>query len=802
MRGPSEGGNTPEHIDGPIPQDVAGPFPVKGSSTASASKRTQISDREELMERIKRGESPTWVPSRALEQYFQSHDETPQELTSRPNKKRSSPLLPALELRECPKNPANVMEELQESAAEIERPKSALHAGDFTESTGLSQTPTEPTTTPLSQGSNINFASLPKTPWYASTQSPALETFQVEPAGLPITSKASEAYTSRFRATSLSSFSSSFVLKSPTSPLVQQSNSGDLDLPSTIDTFDVPANSSKSNRRHTLPPHAFDCADSPSTGQFLVQSSTTDRLTPLRRKGTFPYQAHQPQKSVTSTLGTPTLSTPNSSAFTRTRTPSLSSDISPLHHAPMVGSYEESILRGRMSTTPSKPLDFVAQIGVLGKGNCKPSLQCPAHVTVPFPAVFYSYGTGSGRKTSDDGPSPYVGLIDIENSLTPANEMHVNKRRRRHMTSTSDFDSPESLGSAERERRKRERRQRRSASPKAPPGGSYRIPQQGQLQIVIKNPNKTAVKLFLVPYDLQGMEAGTKTFVRQRSYSTGPVLEVPINANSGLQSGRLVAIASNAALDSQDRPTLRYLIHLHICCPSKGRFYLYKSIRVVFANRVPDGKEKLQNEIQLPEPKYASYKPSKDSMIGQSPSPSAAAERAFRRRSSGFALGPGIYDAVDGLVRPTNIPSTSISPYPQTESSPAPPIEPLPFSLARRTVPESAAAVNNEEDMDLDSPNRSRPTTSSDMQSSSASTLTRRYRKPICPTSPSTPGSFQTNSTDEHGLYEKLSIEDAGFGGHAFGSFNNGSVIGEGLLARKLKGLDVQQNLHKENQSQ
>src|SRR5204863_8845212 len=133
-------------------------------------------------------------------------------------------------------------------------------------------------------------------------------------------------------------------------------------------------------------------------------------------------------------------------------------------------------------------------------------------------------------------------------------------------------------------------------SPKTPPGGSYRIPQKGQLQIVIKNPNKTAVKLFLVPYDLKDMEPGTKTFIRQRSYSTGPVIEMPIASSPS--SGPGVSQKSPLKLDNaNDRPTLRYLIHLHICCPSRGRYYLYKSIRVVFANRVPDGKEKLINEI-------------------------------------------------------------------------------------------------------------------------------------------------------------------------------------------------------------
>lgn len=39
---------------------------------------------------------------------------------------------------------------------------------------------------------------------------------------------------------------------------------------------------------------------------------------------------------------------------------------------------------------------------------------------------------------------------------------------------------------------------------------------------------------------------------------------------------------------------------------------MYDNIRVVFANRVPDGKEKLRNETQLPHPKYSPYKPRKE----------------------------------------------------------------------------------------------------------------------------------------------------------------------------------------------
>lgn len=103
------------------------------------------------------------------------------------------------------------------------------------------------------------------------------------------------------------------------------------------------------------------------------------------------------------------------------------------------------------------------------------------------------------------------------------------------------------------------------------------------------------------------MDPGTKTFIRQRSYSAGPILDMPLSARSNYGTDRPEASLSNSD-DPKDKPVLRYLIHLNICCPSRGRYYLHSSIRVVFANRVPDGKEKLRNEIQHPEPRYSPYK--------------------------------------------------------------------------------------------------------------------------------------------------------------------------------------------------
>jgi hypothetical protein len=440
----------------------------------------------------------------------------------------------------------------------------------------------------------------------------------------------------------------------------------------------------------------------------------------------------------------------------------------------MVGSYEESILRGRMSTTPSRPLDFVAQIGVLGLGKCKASLKCPAHVTLSFPAVFYSYAnTMHGRPgRSEDGPSPYVGLIDLENGLPNQDEMNESKRKRAHTNlehappadiDVDMLDSQATTQPSERDRRRAQKQKRRSTSPRAPPGGSYRIPEKGQLQIIIKNPNKTAVKLFLVPYDLAGMEPGTKTFIRQISYSAGPIHD------SVISSPQLKALDA-----AKERQTLRYLVHLHICSPSRGRFYLYKSIRVVFANRVPDGKEKLKNEIKWPEPKWSIYKPGRESVhsIGHGGlGASLAADKAFRRRSSGFALSlpHRNYDAMDGIAHSLH---ASVAGG-QGDGYNAMPVEPIPFSLLSRRLKE----MEGENSPRDDGPHLLSPTSS------------KSSRPPTSQSGMS--ASWNSNSTSV-GPYDKLSKGDVGYGGNAFTQSSNGkSASSEGLLALKLRCLGV-----------
>ena len=638
---------------------------------------------------------------------------------------------------------------------EIQRPKSALHTGDFTRGSdhhgkSRSGSPRSPVNRPLGTS--------PTTPWYRPSSSCG---------GLRVgerTFDSSERNSSRTRAPSLSSYSSSYVLKAPTTPLVQQSNNTDLDF----SPRERSISPGKSNRRHTMPPQALQALQS-SPSSYTSMSFHNAHHPPLRRDTTFPFQAHHPRRSLTSNWSLQASASPHAPGHLRPRRLSHSSETSPLHNASMVGSYEESILRGWMSTAPSKPLDFTAQIGVLGKGSCKP--KCPAHVTVPFPAVFYSWNSGGSIHIGDDEPSPYVGHIDLHHSLPPPKS---NTRAHRHSV-TQDLDeeydsadpgAPHDYDANVTNLAIRERKKRRQTSPGllAPPGGSYRIPQQGQLQIIIKNPNKTAVKLFLVPYDLDGMEAGTKTFIRQRCYTAAPV------TSSFLTSRRLSDAGSSeiAGRGSLRKPSLRYLIHLNICSPSKGRFYLYQHIRVVFANRVPDNKEHLQNEIQVPQPRYSTYKPQRDSRSGSISSAGArlTAEKAYRRRSSAmddhyshaFTSGPIFSSATRTVI---------------------PPVPAIPFTLGRPKQELTAENLEVESTaMDIDS---SRPTTASDLQSP-LSDKTNRFYHGIA-------GSFRSHSSHSSDSYGKLSRGDAGYGG-IYGRPATPEP-GDGLLARKLKGLST-----------
>lgn len=758
----------------------------EGPCFPTAVRKPHMLGRVDLIERIKRTKSPPWLQRQPVTGWQDSGEsrrgQTTKQATGHADSMRQdhkhlyrgarptsrdrpkTPLLPAAELHSSRTSTPDPLREIAAAGLAIERPRSALHSGDFRE---------EKKAADYEQGSDSSafLATSPVAPWHRSFPAAAISSSRNEPSYPALHALDEYRAASRARATSQSS-PNSFAFLPPTSPLVQQANNTDSDIsrPSSRQGSRSPE---RNNRRHTYSPASF---HGYQPAEMARSASGTPAARHLRQGGSKPYQAHQPRRSSTFNQFQPQSNPP--SPFLNSRRPSFSSEASPLQHAPMVGSYEESILRGRMSTTPSRPLDFVAKIGVLGRGQCKSSLKCPAHVTVPFPAVFYSYNTGNGR-ISDNEPSPYVGLIDLENSLpAPAETDSSSKRTRQYALPGSDHDDLDTrlqFGDDLKPRqdgeiRRREKRKRRSMSPKVPPGGCYRIPPQGQLQIVLKNPNKTAVKLFLVPYDFSDMEPGQKTFIRQRSYSAGPIIDMPTAARRNLGTDRPEAALSNSD-DPNDRPILRYLIHLHICCPSKGRYYLYKSIRVVFANRVPDGKEKLRNEIQLPDPKYSVYKPTRDSITSQPPStrgtPLNTTEISYRRRSAAWPLSQSqqTYDQIDGLQQRPPLPPPAMHFCPRSASSglasPMPDLAPIPFPLTRLAAIESRPVSRDRMDIDTQS----------------------SFRTPVA-----SPKAAQADGT-----FEKLQRGDVGYGGNAFSPVSSPSTpLSAGLLSQRLRGLDVQ----------
>lgn len=723
------------------------------------------SDRGELMEKYKRGESPAW--NSTMQRHRGAHRAAESEAAI------SWPLLSA-NLQKGSRASANTENEPSRTSSEIERPPSALHSGDFTEEGGSRKE--KEIIGSIRDSIDKSYISTPSS-WMATSPPRDFTPFQLD-ARSPHLTRPPESFERRPRGPSLSSsLSSSFVLKAPTSPLVQFESNENLDFGSLLDTIDIGAGLDRKSRRHTL-----QSSHSMTSTPALPTSLNSSRPLPnLRRDYSFPYQAHQPRRSLISNSIFHDVAFPTPPPSGRSRRPSCASESSPLQLASMVGSYEESILRGRMSTTPSKPLDFVAKIGVLGRGKCKPYLRCPAHVTLPFPAVFYSYGTTShGRMAeAEDGPSPYVGQIDLEHGIRPKEKKRKRKPRAQELADQETAGSPtrEDIGGAKNPEQKDD-------APRAPPGGSYRIPEKGQLQIIIKNPNNTAIKLFLVPYDLADMASGTKTFIRQRIYSAGPFIDAPLSATS-----------APILQPPTGRPILRYLIHLHICCPSKTRFYLYKTIRVVFANRVPDGKETLRSEIQMPEPRFSPWKPSREypgltsNVLGSGAGDMLVAEKAFRRRSSGFPLTTSMNSGPlqrSGFDQNTQAERDSIpegvtpSPYPHAFGSfnRETPITPIPFALDFRRKAIATDAISSQIGSkrsamtDYANPSPSSQPSSSNTQNSLPGTA--EWDKGV---------EKRSSSGDSASAYDKLSKGDYVYAGQ--------QGVPEGLLAKRLRDLGI-----------
>ncbi|KAL9985842.1 hypothetical protein ACROYT_G008291 [Oculina patagonica] len=120
----------------------------------------------------------------------------------------------------------------------------------------------------------------------------------------------------------------------------------------------------------------------------------------------------------------------------------------------LLGNFEESVLNGRMEPLGTVE-GFTAELGASG-------CFCPAHVTLPVKAYFFSL-------SDDNAPSPYLGYISLD-------DPQISRK-------------------------------------------GYHVPTKGTVQLTLFNPNKTVVKMFVVLYDFSDMPPKAQTFLRQRTFS-------------------------------------------------------------------------------------------------------------------------------------------------------------------------------------------------------------------------------------------------------------------------------------------
>eukprot|EP01135_Chromosphaera_perkinsii_P010032 Nk52_evm67s1992 gene=Nk52_evmTU67s1992 len=174
----------------------------------------------------------------------------------------------------------------------------------------------------------------------------------------------------------------------------------------------------------------------------------------------------------------------------------------------MTVDFQESLISGRMAIEHTGTVEgFSMRIGSLGNKKTSP------HIQIPFTAKFYEF-------QASDAPVPYCGEVNI-NDADQSNK------------------------------------------------GLYRVPLKGHVQIVVANPHKTAVKVYLVKYDYREMPENTKTILRQKT----------------------IAVRNN---------TLIYACQLKFWCSPKGKLYIYDNVRAVFSHRFPDSIDECRVEYQNP----------------------------------------------------------------------------------------------------------------------------------------------------------------------------------------------------------
>ena len=270
---------------------------------------------------------------------------------------------------------------------------------------------------------------------------------------------------------------------------------------------------------------------------------------------------------------------------------------------PLLGSYPLSLLHSRMShahkphsVSPTPNNGFSIQLGALGKGkSCPPELRCPGHEILPLAATYYDL-EDEGRKSQ----TPWVGTVDLEE----------------HYYGKYSTDHPDDGG------------KKGPAVPPEYPG--YRVAPVGQLQILIKTP-KSAIKVFLVPYDLRTLAPGGRLLARERTYvQTPPTSSAPTPVSSSPFSSKTMGGTKeklrysfqlqficlprqHIAVPARESSTTRRPRHRDVHSPSEhdipvkrmknsttlvssNDYYVSRQVKVIFTSTPPEKEEVLRTE--------------------------------------------------------------------------------------------------------------------------------------------------------------------------------------------------------------
>ncbi|WVR06389.1 hypothetical protein IAU60_003420 [Kwoniella sp. DSM 27419] len=255
--------------------------------------------------------------------------------------------------------------------------------------------------------------------------------------------------------------------------------------------------SRKPHPSHAPMPGSGHKLPSDSTGQHRRTSLSTSPLSPATPSSLFSTRA-----SPSGLEGSPTH--PASPPLSRSH--------------PLLGSYPLSLLHSRMSHAhPAHPPTdgFCIQLSSVGRGrDCPADLRLPKREQIPFSATHYSL-VEDGQLSSGVGgkSSPWVGNVDLESH-------YIDSLRR----TTSGHHG---LG---------------HGPPPLIPG--YQVAPRGQLQIFVRTAT-TALKVFLIPYDLSDLDAGGRLLIREKTYARD---------------------IRSEGLSSSLPQTLRYAIQLQFAC--------------------------------------------------------------------------------------------------------------------------------------------------------------------------------------------------------------------------------------------